>query len=138
MINKPALENSFAKYRFPMILSWMSQSGVEGKIIDQSEESVYELRFKDGDDILTVMIDGKSWLLNRIEVNKSTDSLVYSEEYSTYRKVEGIPIPNRVTRSVNGQSYCETFVPVIKHGLKNLPDSVFMIMKEDTLIEKAE
>jgi hypothetical protein len=137
MLNKPLLENSFIKYRFPLIISLMHQSGAGWELIDNSGEGVSKLRFKDGDNVVTVTFDDKGWLLNRIEVNKSTDSLVYSEEYSTYCKVEGIPIPNRVTRSVNGKPYCEAFVPVIKYGV-DLPDSVFMITAKDTLIEKAE
>ncbi len=137
MLNKPLLENSFIKYRFPLIISLMNQSGKEWELVNHSGEGACKLRFEDGDNIVTVTVDDKAWLLNRIEVNKSTDSLVYSEEYSTYCKVEGIPIPNRVTRSVNGKSYCEAFIPVIKYGL-DLPDSVFMITAEDTLIEKAE
>jgi hypothetical protein len=136
-LNKPALENSLLQYRFPLILSWMHKSGVVGELIDNSGEGVYKLRFKDGENIIDVTVNGKGWLLNKIEVNRSTDSLIYSEEYSTYCKVEGIPIPNRVVRSVNGKPYSEAFVPVIKYGL-NLPDSVFMITAKDTLIEKAE
>lgn len=136
-VNKPVLETSLMKYRFPLILSWIRSHSEEGNLIGESKKGTFKMRFEDGERIITVTVEGKSWLINRIEINSPADSLIYSEEYSTYSKAEGIPLPSRARRSVNGKPYCEAFIPAIKYGI-NLPDSVFTITGEDTLITEAK
>jgi len=138
LINKPMLEISLIKYRFPLILSWIQSHSEEGSLVGEPKEGSYKMRFEDGERIITVTVEDKSWLINRVEINSPADSLIYSEEYSTYNKAKGIPLPSRARRSVNGKSYCEAFIPAVRYGI-NLPDSVFTITGEDTLItEEAE
>ncbi len=133
-INRPGLEYRFLKYRFPMIISWMAERKAESETLDKPE-GLFVLGFRDGENNVTVKVDSKRWIINGISVRNQDDDLLYSEEYADYRKVENAPFPARVTRSLDGASYCEAFTPAIERG-SNIPDSVFSIAGEDTLLKK--
>ncbi|MCK4237040.1 MAG: hypothetical protein KAX38_07955 [Candidatus Krumholzibacteria bacterium] len=129
----PMWEFAILKYRFPLVLKWLRDSRAKGEIItDAGVEGVCRMRYLDGDDIVTFSLDDKSWLLKEVEIQSATDSaFVYSEAYSDYRDMDGIPFPNRFTGTFKGQPYYEYFIPVIEYGV-DLPDSLFKVTAEDT------
>jgi hypothetical protein len=84
-----------------------------------------------------VGVDSRKYLVRSVEINRTSGAEVYREEYSDYREVEGIPFPARAARSAGGTAYCEAFTPAIEYGME-IPDSVFSIMRADTLIRSSE
>lgn len=135
-LNNPDIEYDFLKYRYPRILGWLGDTPAGGEVIERSEEA-YRLEFTEGNDTVRISLYPGRWLLKSVEVENSARSLTYREEYEDYRDVDGIMIPNRARRSINGNAYCEAFTPSIEYG-KTIPDSVFTILPEDTLIVQPE
>ncbi|MBD3179116.1 MAG: DUF4292 domain-containing protein [Candidatus Latescibacteria bacterium] len=128
-VNKPALEYRFLEYRFPMLLEWMSR--YQEKAGANVESDNYILNYSVGNLSVEVTVDRKKRFIRSSTVTDSDNNLQYSEKYTDYRRVDGIPFPNRITRSVNGVPYCEFFIPAIEHGTEQ-PDSLFVISEADT------
>jgi len=128
----PTWEFDFVKYKFPFVLEWIQDPGVEGSVVHADTLDAYLLRYVNGDDIITFTIDDSSWLLEKVEVGSVADSTFsYSESYSDYREVEGVPFPNRFVGVFKGRKYYEFFISAIEYGI-DLSDSIFKVMEKDT------
>lgn len=128
----PAWEFDFVKYKFPFVLEWIQNPGDEGTVVHSDTLDAYLLRYVIDDDIVTFTIDEASWLLEKVEVGSVADStFAFSESYSDYREVDGVPFPNRFEGSFKGRKYYEFFISAIEYGIE-LSDSFFKVMEKDT------
>ncbi len=126
-------EFDLLKYKFPLILTWIQESDITGEIVTgENDSAVCLLRFENGNDIVTLTLDSKSFLLEKVEILSAADTaFVYSEEYGDYRKVDGIYFPNRFRGWYKGSKYYEYMIPVIEYGVE-LPDSIFSLLSSDS------
>jgi hypothetical protein len=130
----PKWEYEMIKYRFPYVLTWVQKNGIDGEIVTgEGDEGVCLLRYYYGDDIVTLELDSKSWLVRSVEIGSEADpEFSYMERYGDYREVDGVPFPNRFSGFFRGRPYFENFLSVIEYGV-DLPDTVFSVTVEDTL-----
>lgn len=128
-VNRPALEYSYLKYRFPMILDWMSE--YQGEAEADIGPGDHVLNYQLQEISVEVTVGKKSGYILKTVIRDEKNGLIYSEEYSDYRMVSEAPFPNRITKSLNGTPYCEFFIPKIIYN-QAPPDSVFAISEEDT------
>jgi len=129
MVNRPELEYRYLDYRFPMLLDWMRK--YEGEAEVNKKDDSYILEYQLAELVLKVTVGRKNRYIRRIDIEDRRNDLVFSEDYTDYRRIEGIPFPNRVRKSINSEPYCEFFTPVIRYG-ESPPDSVFAISAADT------
>ncbi len=129
----PLWELNIKKYKFPNVLVWIQQTDVRGTLsTDTAEMGIYRLHYENEDDIVDLMVDGKSWLLKETRITSKADSaFMYSEVYGDYREIDGVPFPNRYTGTYKNNPYYEYMIPVIKYGTE-LPDSIFSVTSADT------
>jgi hypothetical protein len=127
------MEVGVLRYRFPMVLEWLRSSGLTGELLPYNKkEGLVELRYKDGNDVVTVMLDGKSGLLSGVEVRDLADStFMYREVYEEYFDLGDIRFPSRFKATLKNLPYYEFLVPTVE--LKtDIPDSLFRVTAEDT------
>ncbi|MBN1164154.1 MAG: hypothetical protein JXB45_06225 [Candidatus Krumholzibacteriota bacterium] len=130
--NAPEWEFYFTKYKFPYVLTWLQEAQIQGKILEVEGKDICRVQFEQGDDIVTLTIDSKSWLLQAASVDSKSDPLfTFKEVYSEYREVEGTPFPNRFAGYLRGDKYYEFLIPVINLDVE-LPDDIFTVTAEDT------
>jgi hypothetical protein len=130
----PAWQFEIMRYLFPMVLEWVRQNNLGGEIVTgEHEYNIERVRFESGDNIVTVTVDDRTWLLKHVLITSVSDSAFsFSEAYDNYREVEEVPFPGRFTGTYRGRPYYEYFIPVIEYGLE-LPDSLFTVTAEDTI-----
>lgn len=121
------------KYLFPQVLEWVQGLSLPGEIVTSEHEYYVErVRYVNGDDIITITVDDRTWLLKEVRITSASDSAFsFSEGYDNYREVEGVPFPGRFTGEYKDNLYYEYFIPVIEYDVE-LPDSVFTVTAEDT------
>ncbi len=122
------------QYLFPQVLEWVQGLELAGEIVTSEHEYYIErIRYVSGDDIITIAVDDRTWLLKEVRVASVSDSAFsFSEGYDNYREVEGVPFPGRFMGEYKDNPYYEYFIPVIEFGVE-LPDSVFTVTAEDTV-----
>ena len=130
----PAMELDLLKYRFPGVIQWVQGSDRRGEMLPVAKgEAVVRLRFRDGDDAVTLALDRKSWLLSSVEVSSSKDSsAVFLESYDHYTEVDGIPFPQEFKAGYGGDRPYEYILVSIELGA-DLPDSLFRVTAADTM-----
>lgn len=122
------------KYLFPQVLEWVQGLDLSGEIVTSEHEYYVErVRYVSGDDIITIAVDDRTWMLKEVRITSVSDSAFsFSESYDNYREVEGVPFPGRFTGKYRDNLYYEYFIPVIEYDVE-LPDSVFTVTAEDTI-----
>ena len=128
-------ERELIKYRFPHVLKWIGESGLEGEIIlpDGEEGGAYGLRFRSGSDIISLGIDDKTFFLRDVTVTSASDTSFSSrDEYSDFLKVEGTWFPSRFTGYFDKNLYYEYFLVKIELDTE-LPGEFFAVTPEDTV-----
>jgi len=127
----PAMELDLLKYRFPDVIQWVQGADRRGEML--KGEDVVRLRFRDGDDAVTLALDRKSWLLSSVEVASSKDSsAVFLESYDHYTEVDGIPFPQEFKAAYGGDRHYEYMLVSIELEA-DLPDSLFRVTAADTM-----
>ena len=134
MTTIPAMELGLFKYRFPDVIQWAQGADRRGEMLPGAKgEAVVRLRFKDGDDAITLALDKKSWLLSSVEVTSSKDSsTVFAESYDQYTEVDGIPFPQEFKAAYGGYQPYEYLLVLIELRA-DLPDSLFRVNAADTM-----
>jgi hypothetical protein len=121
------------KSRFPFIFDWLRNSGLEGSLTDNGNESgICRIEYIGTYDVVEVGVDRKNWLLTYVEFEDRVDSMkVFRETYSDYWKVDGVPFPSRFTGILQGKDlYYEYYFVKIELGA-DLPDSVFTLTSDE-------
>ena len=119
--------------RFPLILDWLRNSGLEGRLKDDGDESgICRIEYADTYDLVEVGVDRKEWLIRYVRFESRTDSTrTFTEVYSDYWKVDGIPFPSRFTGTyTNNRPYYEYYFVKIELDA-DLPDSTFVLSEEE-------
>lgn len=131
----PEWEVELIRYRFPLLLEWLPASGISGRHVpSEFRDGKYRLRFEDGDDLLTLVLDDSSWLLAEMHLESASDStFMFREIYEDYRRVDGIWFPNRFSAAYRGREYYEYLIPVIEIGV-DFPDGFFVLSESDTIL----
>ncbi|MCK4539242.1 MAG: hypothetical protein KAV42_10645 [Candidatus Krumholzibacteria bacterium] len=127
-------EKELVKYRFPYVLKWIGESGLEGEITlpDDEEDGLFGLTFRSGSDIISLGIDEKTFLLRDVTVTSSADSTFNSRDvYSDFLKVEGTWFPSRFIGYFDRRLYYEYYLVKIDLDTE-LPVESFAITPEDT------
>lgn len=129
----PAWQRRLVNYMFPMVLKWIQEPTRAGEIIATGREDGFlRVRYNDGNDLITLSVDRSTWLLHSVELGRSNDSsFVYTENYGDYRRVDGVPFPNRIDGRLGNRKLYEFFLPVIEIGA-DLPDTLFSLTPEDS------
>ncbi len=126
--------------RFPLILDWLRNSGLEGRLEDNGDEGgVCRVVYVDTYDLVEVGVDRESWLLRYVRFESRTDSTkIFTETYSDYWEVDGVPFPSRFTGTfTNNRPYYEYYFVKVELGAE-LPDSTFIISERElALIPKS-
>jgi len=130
----PAMELGLLTYRFPNVIRWVQGAGRTGEVLPGTKgESVVRVRYKDGDNVVTLALDRKSWLLSGIVVTSPRDSsAVFTEGYDHYTEIEGIPFPQEFKATFQGYPYYEYLLVSVKLGV-DLPDSLFRVTAADSM-----
>jgi hypothetical protein len=130
----PTMELSFSKYRFPRVLEWVRDAKLKGEIIPpKKNDRELRVRYADGDVVVTLALDRKSWLLDGVDLASTSDtSFAYSETYADYWKVDGIPFPQTFKASYKGKPYFDYVLPSVEVGAQ-LSDSLFTVTEADTV-----
>ncbi len=121
-------------YLFPQVLVWARQPDLVGEIVTGEHEYYIErVRYRSGDNIVTIGVDDRTWLLKEVRIASVSDTaFTFSEKYDDYREVDGVPFPNRFTGKYRDNLYYEYFIPVIDYNVE-LPDSLFAVTSDDTI-----
>ena len=129
----PSWEVALQRYRFPFVMTWLDGPGAGGeRVVDEDSYGKYKIRYDLDEDILTLVLDDSEWLLREIRLENSVDStFLFREEYGDYRKVDGIPFPNRFTGFLAERKYYEYLIPAIELGAE-MDEDLFRITAEDT------
>ncbi len=129
----PPMEIGALQYRFPMVLSWVREEGRSPELLPHaSADREIRLRYAEGDLILTIAVDRRSWLLGGVEIRSAADTAFqYEEHYGAYMDLEGIPFPERFTASYRNEPLYDYLLSVVElRG--EMPDSLFAITGADT------
>ena len=140
MMYKLPMEVVLIKFRFPLVFDWLRNSGADGKLTDNGNESgTCRIEYIDSYNVIEVGVDRKTWLLRYVRFEDKADSMkVYRESYSDYWKVTGIPFPSRFTGSFNDvRPYYEYYFTMIELGA-DLPDSTFILSEEELALIPAK
>lgn len=119
--------------RFPLILDWLRNSGLEGRLKDKGEKSgICRVEYTDTYDLVEIGVDRKEWLLRYVRFESRADSTrIFKEAYSDYWEVDGIPFPSRFTGTfTNNRPYYEYYFVRVDLGA-DLPDSTFVLSEEE-------
>jgi len=133
MMYKPPAEIILIKLRFPLIFDWLRNSGFEGKLTDNGDESgICRIEYLDPDKVIEVGVDRDTWLLRYVRFEDRAASMkIYSETYTDYWKVDGVPFPSRFTgKFLDVRPYYEYYFVKIELGV-DLPDSTFILSEEE-------
>lgn len=133
MLYKQTIEIERLEYRFPLVFDWLRNSGTDGKLTDNGDESgICRIEYLDSYNVVEVGVDRDNWLLRYVRLEDRTDSMkVYTETYSDYWKVDGVPFPSRFTGTLRGgMPYYEYYFVKIDLGA-DLPDSTFILSEEE-------
>jgi hypothetical protein len=130
----PSMELGILKYRFPDVIQWVQGPGRTGERLPfKKGDKVVRVRYKDGDDAITIAVDPKTWLLSGVEIRSAKDtSFVFDEEYAYYTEVEGIPFPEEFTATYLGKPYYDYLLSLIELR-SDLPDSLLRVTAEDSM-----
>ncbi|MBN2070543.1 MAG: hypothetical protein JW814_03710 [Candidatus Krumholzibacteriota bacterium] len=130
----PAWELDLVKYRFPGIFGWVAETGSKAELLDSAgEDGTCKVRYSNGDDLITLVIDTDSWLLKESVVESVSDtSFVSRDVYGEYRNIDGDWFPGRFTGYMRGKLYYEYLLVKVEIGI-DIPDSIFTIIPEDTV-----
>ncbi len=128
----PQWQSDLFKYRFPYVFAWLRETS-GGELLEAGDdEAVCRVRYTNNDDIITLVIDKKSWLLKETVVESVSDSAFVSRDvYSDYRKVDGIFFPARFTGYMRGKYYYEYYLTKVEFGIE-IPDDIFAVTAADT------
>ena len=130
---KLPVEIVLIKYRFPLIFEWLRNSGLEGKLTDNGDESgICRIEYIDLHNVIEVGVDRETWLLRYVRFKDRTNSMkVFRETYTDYWKVDGVPFPSRFTGNFqDARPYYEYYFVKIELGA-DLPDSTFILNEEE-------
>jgi hypothetical protein len=129
----PAWKPETLRYRFPLVLEWLPESGVELQHVESNQdEGLYNFKFENEKDEVTLMLDDETWLLREMTILSESESLfVFREKYDDYTKIDGTWFPTRYTGSIGHRTIYEYLIPVIELGV-DLPDDFFVITESDT------
>lgn len=120
-------------YKFPLVLTWIQEPGRTGEILPGDDEHTCRLQYQHENDLITLTLDTKSWLLKEVEIVRGLEyNAVYNEAYDNYREVDGIPFPSRFTGKFLGKVTYEFLISLIEIDV-DLPDSLFQVTVDDTL-----
>ncbi|MDD4857380.1 MAG: hypothetical protein PHD74_04645 [Candidatus Krumholzibacteria bacterium] len=129
----PTMELGLLKYRFPEVISWVQGADLKAERLPVAKgDEVVRLRYEEGDNVVTVSVDPKSWLLAGVEITSLKDtSFAFSEAYNHYTDIDGVPFPQEFKATYNGRVYYDYLLSKIE--LKSdLPDSLFRVTAEDS------
>lgn len=121
------------EFRFPLIFDWLRSTDLEGKLTDNGNESgICRIEFIDEYNIIEIGVNRENWLLQYVHFEGRPDSTkVFTETYSDYWKVDGIPFPSRFTAKFRKmRSYYEYYFTKIELGV-DMPDSTFILSEEE-------
>ncbi len=129
----PEWEVELIAYRFPMILDKLSAGGLELKRVESEYwDGMYHIGFEEGDNIVDVGLDEKSFHVRQISVRSlANPDFSFKEEYGDYVKTDGIWFPNRFIGYFKDDEYFEFLIPVVRFG-NEFPDDFFTVMESDT------
>jgi len=129
----PEWEVEMIGYRFPMILERLSAGGFDLEHAESEYwDGQYHIRFEEGDNIIDVGLDEKSFLVKQVSVaSLSNPDFSFKEEYSDYVKTDGIWFPNRFIGYYKDTEYFEFIIPVVRFGIE-FSDDFFSVMESDT------
>ena len=130
----PTWQFDIMRYLFPRVLGWAQRMDRPGEIVTGEHEYYVErVRYINGDNIVTIGVDDRTWLLKDVRITSVSDSAFsFSEAYDNYREVDGVPFPGRFKGKYRDMPYYEYFIPVIEYDVE-LPDSVFAVTADDTI-----
>jgi hypothetical protein len=130
----PSMELGLLKYRFPDCIQWAQTAGRTGTMIPVKKgDNVVRVRYTDGSEVVTIVLDRKSWLLSGVEITNTSDTAaVFTESYDHYTDVAGIPFPQEFKATFRGAPYYEYLLSVIDLEAV-MPDTLFRVTNEDTI-----
>jgi hypothetical protein len=116
------------EYRFPLVLGWAQGDDLQGTLVDDgSKDGICRIMYEDQFNYIQLGIDSKTWLLDNVRIQDKKDSVsVFSERYSDYTPIDGVPFPARTKSTHRGQGFYEYYLVKIEFGIE-LPDSIFEI-----------
>jgi hypothetical protein len=129
----PTMEAGILRYRFPEVIQWVQgpDCDCEKPSVEKSSD-ILRLRCTEGDNVVTLSIDRKSWLLRGVEFRNSKDSsVVFTETYDHYSDIDGIPFPEEFKATYGGKLYYD-YTLVSIDLTSDLPDSLFRVTPEDS------
>jgi hypothetical protein len=133
LLERPPVEVSLIKYRFPLIFDWLRNAELEGDLKDNGDESgICRIEYPGPVYSIEIGVSRDDWLLQYVRFENLKDSTrVFSETYSDYWEVDGVPFPSRFTgKFQNIMSYYEYYFVKIELGA-DLPDSTFILSEEE-------
>lgn len=136
----PSMEFGILKYRFPDVILWAQGADRKGERLPLKKgDKDVRVRYTDGEDVVMLAVDRKTWLLDSVKVTNVKDSsFAFSERYEYYSDVDGIPFPEEFKATYQGQPYYDYLLSAIE--LKpEMPDSLLRVNASDsTGISKRE
>ena len=122
------------QYRFPLVLGWIQGDDMSWELVDNgSTDGICRIACEDSSNSIQIGIDSKSWLLNDVRIQSKQDSAqVFTERYSDYLEIDGIPFPARSISTMNGMALYNYYLVKIELGIE-LPDSIFEISNDEIL-----
>lgn len=129
----PSMEFGILKYRFPDVIQWVQGADRKGERLPlKKSDKVVHVRYVEGEDVITLAVDRKTWLLDSVKVTNVKDSsFAFSERYQYYSDVDGIPFPEEFRATYQGLTYYDYLLSAIE--LKtDLPDSLLRLNAADS------
>jgi len=133
MMYKLPTEIILIKFRFPLIFDWLQNSGLEGTLTDNGDESgICRIEYLEPYNVIEVGVSRDNWLLQYVRFMSVSDSLkIYKETYTDYWEVDGVPFPSRFTGTFQDVvPYYEYYFVKVELGA-DLPDSTFILSEEE-------
>lgn len=127
------MELGMLRFRYPLVLSWIREKGRAPEAYEaRAGEREYRLRYRHEDMLLTLAVDRGSRLLDRVEVQSSSDStFLFVERYANYTDLDGAPFPQRHAASYRGAPLYEYVLSFVEIR-SEIPDSLLAITSADT------
>ena len=129
----PSMEFGILKYRFPDVIQWAQGADRKGERLPLKKgDKDVRLRYTAGEDVVTLAVDTKTWLLDSVKVTNAKDSsFAFSERYQYYSDVDGIPFPEEFRATYQGQDYYDYLLSTIELRT-DLPDSLLRVNAADS------
>jgi hypothetical protein len=129
----PSMELGILKYRFPDVIQWIQGADRKGERLPLKKgDKVVRVRYTAGDDVVTLAVDTKTWLLDSVLVTNAKDSsFAFSEVYRYYSDVDGIPFPEEFRATIGRQLYYDYLLSAIELRTE-LPDSLLRVNAADS------